>query len=293
MKINLFNSVLLCGSLCFGMTACSKVDSAGESSSSDLSVLSVTTEGVSTYNLKNLTPILDSTAVLTADQIEFLYAVREDEKIGRDFYAAMVAKFPNERILARLSQSEVNHIAAIEALLTYYEIQYPVLTDPGVFGDATRQARYDTLIAGAVDSVTVFQVAAALEEENYVAYSLVATDTTNANLHMFVKHLVKCSANHFRALVHKITVKGGTYTPQYLTAEAYAELIQNPFDQGSKEKHKGDKGTNSEKKGKPKGPKGRVDGEGNCTQTVGGSQSTPDLPGGEPGKGYRGGGHRR
>lgn len=291
MKSNLLNSVLLCGALCLGLSACNKESNTGQESGTSLRVLSVSTEGISTYNLSNLTPVFDSTAALTADQIEFLYAVREDEKIGKDFYAAMVAKFPRERLILRFAQSEVNHIAAIETLLNYYEIQYPALTNPGIFADATRQSKYDAMIADAVDSMSVFRIAANLEEENYIAYSQVAADSSNINLYLIVKHMVKCSANHLRALVHHITVKGGTYTPLYLSAEAYSQLIHNPFDKGDKQKRKGDgnKGTNSGKKGEPRGPKGSLDNQGNCTDTVSGSKPTPDLPGGEPGKGYRGG----
>lgn len=296
MKSKFFNSLMYSGALLLAMTACTKNNDASDSeSTSSLKIINVSSEGITTYNVSNLCTVYDSTAVLTADQIEFLYAVREDEKIGKDFYAAMLAKFPAERQFIRFSQSEINHIAAIENLLNYYEIQYPVLGNPGVFADSARQAKYIAMIAAATDSMAAYQVAAALEEENYVAYREVAKDTSNYNVHVIMKHLAIASENHLRALVHRITLMGGTYTPQLLTQSEFDQVIHNPFDRGDKERPKGARhqDTNSEKNGKPEGPKGRVDGNGNCVETTNGSQPTPGLPGGEPGRGYRyGGGHR-
>lgn len=50
-------------------------------------VLTVNSDGVTSFNTPALTPTFENTAELTAEEIEFLFAVREDEKVARDLCA--------------------------------------------------------------------------------------------------------------------------------------------------------------------------------------------------------------
>jgi len=290
MKTNLFTAIAFSAFSLFLMSSCSQSDSTplDETDSSQLALLSVDAEGISTMTRSNVVPVLTVTSPLDADEIEFLYAMREDEKLAHDVYAVFVDKYPTAPQISRIMNAEESHIACVDSLLDYYEIEYTPLTEAGVFSDPTRQASYNQLITQDTTLVQTFSTMAFMEEESVAAYKEVLPDIANENIALVVSNLMKASSNHLKAAVRQITALGGTYVPVVLSREDFDAIINAPFTHGNAYgQYKGKGGnTNSRKGGKATGAKGKVNQAGDCTQTVNGYAPGQNQDK-KVGKGYR------
>ncbi|MEN6618640.1 MAG: DUF2202 domain-containing protein [Rikenellaceae bacterium] len=124
--------------------SCSKEQTTEESNlitaNSSGEIIAVKSTGVTTFNVATITAPFDSTADLTTDEIEFLYAVRDDEKLARDIYAI-------------IGKSESTHIKAIERLHDYYQIEYPPVGESGKFVNSQLQSLYDSLLVKGVSQL--------------------------------------------------------------------------------------------------------------------------------------------
>lgn len=277
----------------FTLVSCSKSDDFNTVNDVPLTVLSVDAEGVSTLTRANISPVLGVTEPLSADEIEFLFAIREDEKVARDLYAVFAALYPASPQIAKIKTAEDSHIACIEAVLDYYEISYPAMTPAGVFKDAERQALYDELAGQGTTLLEAYAAMAALEEESVWAYKSVQNEIANENISLVITNMIKASSNHLKTVVRQLMTLGGTYTPAYLSDEEYDAIINSSFQNGNRygqQKGHGGKcgNTNAQKGNKGQGNKGGVNGSGTCTGTSGGHTSGTGSQGGV-GKGYRGG----
>lgn len=259
-----------------------------------LPFIEVATDGVTRALVNNICPLLVATDPLTADEVEFLYAVREDEKLSRDIYSLFATQYPANPQFSKIASAEATHTAAVEKILTYYEIAYPALGEPGIFADPERQARYDELAAQGTTVLEAFTVMALIEEENVAAYKGVEPNIGNSNIERLISNMIKSSSNHLKAALRQITALGGSYSPVFLDQTAFDEITGSSFAQGDKYQYQGGKNgnggnTNSAKGNRSKGNKGSVNGSGICTGICTGS-----FPGicngtGQAGRGYRGG----
>lgn len=277
-----------------------------------LTLLEVAKDGVSTFIVDNLPSIMDVTDPLGADEIEFIYALREDEKISRDLTLVLAELYPEVQFFSRVAKAGATHIATVERLLDYYEIEYPKLSAPGMFGDESRQNHYDQLLAMGETEEGGYRAIAQLEEENIVAYDEVIDDIDNPNIEIVVANLLKSSKNHLRAAVRQITRVGGEYIPQLLDDATYNNIVGSTPEKGDRYHCKGGTGdggrchgdghghshnshkhgdghhTNSGKGNGNQGNKGSVDRGGDCTGCYGGGSSDNNHHKGKAGKGYRG-----
>lgn len=266
-------------------------DNTGVADSETISLLRVSAEGNSSFVMDNICPVLDTTNPLTADEIEFLYALREDEKISRDLNVAFSALYPTAVQFVKISTAEATHIATLEKLFDYYEIEYPALSPNGVFTDEYRQNRYNELLAKGNTLENAYKAIAYLEEENIISYNTVLGNISNPNIEIIVSNLLRSSSNHLRAIISQIIALGETYTPTLLDDATYQEIISSKPEQGKKYPQKGKQGqnTNSEKGNNQKGKKGSVNNAGVCTGCTHGNSSGNNSNKGHAGKGYRGG----
>lgn len=287
MKTTNFFKISLLGISALFITSCNNSDEFDSNENNEpLAVLKVAQEdGVSSFITPNICPILDVTNPLTADEIEFLFSIREDEKVAKDLYTAFAGQYPTAIQFSRIAAAEATHIVAVETVLGYYEITYPTLGAPGIFADANRQEQYDELLAKATTLQTALETMAALEEENIAAYKAVEANIMNANLNLIVANMIKASSNHLKAAVRQLTALDVTYTPTYLDQATFDDIINSAFAQGNKygqQMGKGNRGgnTNSQKGNMGQGNKGNMNGSGICTDTYNGS-----TPGANTGKG--------
>jgi hypothetical protein len=295
MKTSIYKNIFLIATMGLLSISCEKMSNLTETeeimnSGVPVPVLEVKSDGISTFNLSGITPTFDSTADLNAEEIEFIFAVREDEKLSRDLYKAFFDIY-QLKTFDNVFRAESNHIRAAETLFSYYEIEYPALEDYGQFADTARMARYEKLLLQGNTALEAFKVMAFLEEENIVSYGEVLNDITNPNIKVVIENLAKASENHLRAAVRQITALGGSYQAMIMTEEQFRSVIENGFEQGKMYRYLNNgETTNNRNRLNGNSPKrGSVNRNGECTYTQNGDNPGANYGSGKQGKGYRGG----
>ncbi|MCA9242485.1 MAG: DUF2202 domain-containing protein [Phycisphaerales bacterium] len=167
-----------------------------------------------------------------AERQDLLY-MREEEKLARDVYLAMLERW-EVRIFENISQSEQRHMDALGGLIERYGLTDPV-TDitPGVFTNPDLAALYDELVArGSASLAEALQVGAFIEDLDIVDLREAMLRSRHTDITQAYDDLESGSCNHLRAFVRQITNLGGTYTPEFLTLAEY-EAILNGTEAGS------------------------------------------------------------
>jgi hypothetical protein len=146
---------------------------------------------------------------LTAEEINWLTYIREEEKVARDVYRFLYDKWQS-RIFKNISNSEQTHMDAVKTLLDRYGITDPVgqNTDPlgqdleAVFFNQNLQAMYDELIdAGSVSLVDALEVGVAIEETDIADLTAAIASTTHNDIKTVYGNLLLGSLNHSDAFI--------------------------------------------------------------------------------------------
>jgi hypothetical protein len=173
------------------------------------------------------------TSSVTEKEKLALIQMREEEKLARDVYTTLGAIY-NVPTFANIARSEQTHTDAIKALLVKYNIPDPVTNNAvGVFSSKDMQKLYDTLVAQGKKSLTeALIVGATVEDLDIYDLDVFMKETTKTDILSVYANLQKGSRNHMRAFVSNIQSQGGTYTPVYITQDAYTTIITSPQERG-------------------------------------------------------------
>lgn len=144
-------------------------------------------------------------APLSAAEEADLLFMREEEKLARDVYNAMYARW-RQPIFRNIAASEQTHMNAILTLLNRYGLPDPAAGNaPGVFTNPELQALYDELIArGNQSRVEALRVGVAIEEADIADLEASLTHTTHADIRMVYNNLLRASRNHLRAFTRQL-----------------------------------------------------------------------------------------
>lgn len=220
---------------CMLIVSCDKAESldASSASSSPVTLLNVSSDGVTSIATTSLKSVFNDSLTLTTDEKSFLLALREDERVSRDLYKSFYSLY-NKEYFKRITNAESSHMKSIGMLLSFYGVTYPDSTALGVFDNAEDQALYNSLLAKGDDSLSVaLQTAAFVEETNIKDYTALVPNISNANILLVVNHLLKGSRNHLRMLVRTLAKESGiTYVPAVLDSASYTAIIQTPVEKG-------------------------------------------------------------
>ena len=171
---------------------------------------------------------------LSAREQESLLFMREEEKLARDVYQQLDAVW-GLNPLRNIAASEATHMEAVLLLLDRYELSDPASGQPvGTFTNTDLQALNDSLVAvGETSAGDALRVGAAIEEIDILDLEeALNTVVDNQDITLIYENLLKGSRNHLRAFVRSLEARGITYTPQYLSASAYEDIINNPMETG-------------------------------------------------------------
>lgn len=171
----------------------------------------------------------DSSSMTEKDKNALLFML-EEEKLARDTY-----KFLNEYWgivqFENIKQSEQSHMDAVESLLKAYNIEYDILED-GQFGNEDLQAWYDKFVLdGIVDEVAALTVGATIEDLDIVDLEENIQATSNSDIAEVFASLQCGSRNHLRSFVQSLENSGATYSPQFLTQEAFDIILDGASEQ--------------------------------------------------------------
>ena len=148
----------------------------------------------------------------------------EEEKLARDTYIYLNNLWSINQF-ANIKNSEQTHMNAIENLLKQYTIEYEILPT-GAFANEELQSLYDQfIIDGATSDVNALKIGATIEDLDIVDLQVYIDASSNERI-ISVFESLKCgSRNHLRSFVTAIEKNGSSYTPQFLSQEAYTSII--------------------------------------------------------------------
>ena len=211
--------------------------------------------GVGTRVCTRLTSVAPGT--LDAAETAGLVFTREEEKLARDVYLALHETWQTA-IFVQIAGAEQRHMDAVKGLLDRYGIVDPVGANPaGVFADARLASLYSDLVAkGRLSLAEALVVGATIEDLDLADVGRLIGESDNADLDLVYGNLARGSRNHLRSFVSQLGVAGGSYTPVYLSAEVYAQVLASPQERG----------VNGQRMGRGRGSRGQA-GAGNGSGT--------------------------
>jgi hypothetical protein len=136
---------------------------------------------------------------LSTAEEEDLMLLREEEKLARDVYQALFAKW-GVRIFNNIAVSEQRHFDAVGILIERYGLTDPAQATAGVFADPDLQQLYYDLIAkGNVSLLDALQVGVAIEEKDIKDLKAAMAITDNKDVLRVYSNLLNGSLNHLAA----------------------------------------------------------------------------------------------
>ncbi|MCK6683396.1 MAG: DUF2202 domain-containing protein [Thermoanaerobaculia bacterium] len=168
---------------------------------------------------------------LTQSEAESLQFVREEEKLARDAYIALAAKW-GQRTFTNIAAAEQAHMDAVKVLLDRYALPDPAEGKaPGAFTNARLQALYDSLLANGVASLTsALTVGATIEDLDIADVERMLSESDNTDIDTLSQNLAKGSRNHLRAFVAQLAGLGITYSPQFLGPAEYEAIVASAME---------------------------------------------------------------
>ncbi len=168
------------------------------------------------------------TTQLGAEEIDGLVLMREEEKLARDVYNTLGAKWGVD-IFTNIAKSEQTHTDAVKVLLDRYGIEDPVKDDAnGVFTSSELDELYRNLVAqGNISLLDALIVGATVEDLDIKDLNELTAQTDKSDIISTYGRLNKGSKNHLRAFMTEITNAGGSYTPQFITQAEFDEILSS------------------------------------------------------------------
>lgn len=163
---------------------------------------------------------------LSAEEIEALLYMREEEKLAHDVYVTLYERW-GLPIFQNISQSELSHTNSIKTLLDRFGLTDPASSEIGVFTNAELQDLYNDLVARGEQSLAeALKTGAAIEEIDILDLERDLALINQADIRQVFQNLLQGSENHLRAFVSNLSSQTGeVYQPQYMPAEQYQTII--------------------------------------------------------------------
>ena len=222
---------------------------------------------------------------LSDEEINGLLQMREEEKLARDVYTALNAKW-NANIFKKIARAEQKHMNAVGRLLKKFDIEDPITNDTiGVFSNPALENLFTTLLAkGSKSYLDALMVGAQIEDMDINDLNVLIGATDKSNIKRVYKSLRKGSYHHLKAFNKTIIDNGGIYNPEYLSQDEFDDIVSK----GNKKygKRNGQHGNNS--------GRGGNDGSGQGGNTNNGGSGQGGNNGGAcdgTGQGNKGGGN--
>lgn len=146
------------------------------------------------------TGITAASGTLTDAQKATLVALASEEKLAHDVYVTLALKYPTLRQFSMISNSEAQHMSAMDALLARYN-----LTDPskglavGAFATVDRQQQYQELVAKAVDTTSALGVGVAIEKLDIADIASILKSVSAPDVQQVLTMLDRASDMHLVA----------------------------------------------------------------------------------------------
>ena len=164
-----------------------------------------------------------------------LLKMRQEEKLARDVYLKLYEKW-GIQVFANIANSEQRHMDAVKMLLEKYGISDPITDDTiGVFPDSEFSGLFNELVAtGEGSEIDALLVGAKIEDLDIADLNNLLANTDNDDIKFVYERLKNGSYNHLRAFSRLLNNYGAEYTPQYISAEEYNEILSTQNNHGKR-----------------------------------------------------------
>lgn len=170
---------------------------------------------------------------LTAGETSALVLMREEEKLARDVYLALEARW-GQRVFGNIAGSEQQHMDQVAALLARYGLADPAAgRAPGEFQDPQLRVLYGQLVAQGEGSLAAaLAVGATIEDLDISDLMHLSQETSKPDILRTFGNLTKGSRNHLRSFTGLLAAQGVTYAPQYLDEATYTAIVTSAMERG-------------------------------------------------------------
>ncbi len=177
--------------------------------------------------ISNIIPTSLVSNSLSDDERESIIYMREEEKLARDVYRQMYAKY-DLRPFRNISQAEERHMELMKDLLTKYSINDPVSSDEtGGFTSTTLNDLYKKYIElGNTSLIDALKAGALIEEVDIKDLDKQLGVTQNSDIKETYTYLKQGSENHLRAFVKNLRNHGVEYSPVELSKEDFEKIMK-------------------------------------------------------------------
>jgi hypothetical protein len=185
--------------------------------------------------LQTLAVFSQQKMALSQPEADALVYMREEEKLARDVYDSLYAKW-DMNPFGNIRQSEQVHMNRMATLISNYKLKDPVAMNHdrhGLFVNTTMQQYYNELVATGSRSVTdALKVGAKIEELDIADLEERMKQTTAPDILTAFEFLNMGSYNHLRAFVRRLKMKGVNYEPVILSKENFDGIIASENEKG-------------------------------------------------------------
>lgn len=221
----------LLGTSLLVLGACSKNNSSFEDAGK-VNIIDVAADGTTTLVASRLALAASDDFTFSDKELEMLLHMKEEEKLARDVYTALYAKWKIP-VFSNISRSESTHMNAVLFLLKNYGEEYTLVEEPGKFINPEFQKLYDRLVKMGSESLAgAFKTGALIEDLDIKDLMDYLEEVTNENVIMVFENLCKGSRNHLRAFNRQLVRLGITYIPEYISQEVFDSIISSPHEAG-------------------------------------------------------------
>jgi hypothetical protein len=171
---------------------------------------------------------------LNADESASLLLMREEEKLAKDVYTALYAKW-GIIVFLNISPSEQQHTDAILTLLNKYGLKDPVGNNvAGVFTSPYLQTLYTNLVTqGSTSVLDAYKVGATIEDLDIFDLAKALLKNDNQDIKLVYDLLLMGSRNHMRSFYGQIISLVGSYSAQFITQSELEAIVTTPREKGS------------------------------------------------------------
>ena len=171
---------------------------------------------------------------LNADELTSLQLMREEEKLARDVYTTLYAKW-GINVFTNISSSEQQHTDAVLTLLNKYGLKDPVGNNlPGVFTNPDLQTLYTQLVAkGSTSILEAYKVGATIEDLDIFDLKNSLLKSDNQDIKLVYDLLSMGSRNHMRTFYGQIISLVSNYSAQFITQSELVAIVTTPRETGN------------------------------------------------------------
>lgn len=171
-------------------------------------------------------------AALSDAELNNLKWMREEEKLARDVYLALYAKW-RITVFNNIASSEQSHMDALLLLLNKYTIADPASPVAGVFNNPDLQALYYQLVDnGSISIAKAYETGATIEDLDLLDLKNALLANDNEDIRLVYESLMKGSRNHLRSFYKNLLNAGITYQAVYISQPELEAIINSSMETG-------------------------------------------------------------